>query len=104
MVSKEKGAWKYGQVMWLGVSPSHQRRHVGQRLYKEMERRMTRQGVRMILMDTASANAPAIEFFRRMGFANPRYQVWMSKITRPSKRGRRKVGGQAGEEASSDIG
>ena len=81
---KAKGSWKYGYVIWLGVEPGHQRSHLGSRLYQEIEHRMRDQGVRMILMDTASSNKRAIEFFKRMGFGKPRSQVWMSKVLRSS--------------------
>jgi ribosomal protein S18 acetylase RimI-like enzyme len=79
---KEKGAWKYGYVVWLGVDPDHQRLRLGSRLYQEMEHRMRAQGVRMVLMDTAASNRGAIDFFKKMGFGKPTNQVWMSKVLR----------------------
>jgi len=88
---KDKGAWKYGYVVWLGVDPAYQGLQLGSKLYQEMERRMQEQGVRMVLMDTAASNQGAIEFFKKMGFGKPRNQVWMSKVLRDQgpKKGRR---------------
>jgi ribosomal protein S18 acetylase RimI-like enzyme len=77
---KEMGAWKYGQIVWLGVKPDYQETQVGSKLYREMERRMRNQGVRMVIMDTASSNKRAVKFFKSMGFGKPRYQIWMSKV------------------------
>jgi len=77
---KEKGPWKYGYVVWLGVDPAYQGLQLGSRLYQEMERRMREQGVRMVLMDTAASNTGAIDFFKKMGFGKPTKQVWMSKV------------------------
>jgi ribosomal protein S18 acetylase RimI-like enzyme len=88
---KEKGAWKYGYIVWLGLDPVYQRLQLGSRLYQEMEDRMRQQGVRMVLMDTAASNQGAIDFFKKVGFGKPTNQVWMSKVLRnqgPRKGGR----------------
>lgn len=82
---KEKGAWKYGYVVWLGVDPACQGLQLGSRLYQEIEHRMREQGVRMVLMDTAASNQGAIEFFKKMGFGKPTNQVWMSKVLREQR-------------------
>lgn len=79
---KPIGAWKYGYIAWLGVASEYQGRRVGTRLYEEMERRMRDEDVRMILVDTAESNKPALEFFSRRGFGKPSRQVWMSKVLR----------------------
>lgn len=90
---KEKGAWMYGHLVWLGVKPDYQRSQVGRRLFQEMERRMRDQGVRMVIMDTATTNSQAIKFFEGMGFGKPYYQVWMSKVLGGRRRtGKRKPG------------
>lgn len=79
---KERGSWTYGHMVWLGIAPEHQGQGLGQRLYHEIERRLQEEGVRMVMVDTASSNAPAIRFFQRLGFAQPRHQVWLSKMLR----------------------
>ncbi len=57
----------------------------------EMERRMREQGVRMVIMDTATTTSRAIKFFESMGFGKPHYQVWMSKVLGRGRRtGKRK--------------
>ena len=36
----ELGGWKYGYILWMGVSPRWQGCGLGAQLYHEMERRM----------------------------------------------------------------
>lgn len=83
---KETGGWRYGHLLWMGVSPRWQRSHVGTQLYHEMERRMHREGVRMVFIDAARSNAGAIKFFKRMGYGRPEAEVWMSKMIQRVRR------------------
>ena len=86
----ELGGWKYGYILWMGVSPRWQGCGLGAQLYHEMERRMHETGVRMAFVDTARSNTGAIKFFRRMGYGKPEAEVWMSKlIQRPRKNSER---------------
>jgi len=82
----ESGGWKYGYVLWMGVSPKWQGSGVGAELYHEMERRMHQQGVRMAFIDTARSNTGAIKFFKRMGYGKPEAEVWMSKMLQRTRR------------------
>lgn len=82
----ETGGWKYGHVLWMGVSPRYQRTGVGGELYQEMERRMRQQGVRMSFVDMAHSNTAARNFFRRMGYGRPESEVWMSKMIRRTRK------------------
>ncbi|HUK39681.1 MAG TPA: GNAT family N-acetyltransferase [Candidatus Acidoferrales bacterium] len=84
----ESGGWKYGYILWMGVSRRWQGSGLGAQLYHEMERRMREDGVRMAFVDTARSNTGAIKFFKRMGYGKPEAEVWMSKMiqrTRKSK-------------------
>jgi ribosomal protein S18 acetylase RimI-like enzyme len=84
----ESGGWRYGYILWMGVSPRQQGGGLGSQIYHEMERRMHEEGVRMAFVDTARSNIGAIRFFKRMGYGKPEAEVWMSKIlqrTRKSK-------------------
>lgn len=88
----ESGGWKYGYVLWMGVSPGWQGSGLGAQLYHEMERRMHEEGVRMSFVDTARSNTGAIRFFKRMGYGKPEAEVWLSKVlqrTRKSKNNRK---------------
>jgi ribosomal protein S18 acetylase RimI-like enzyme len=91
-VSKHNSPWKYGYLVWLGVSKDIQKGRVGSRLFKEIKRRMKEQGVRMILIDTSADNEPAIRFFEKQGFGNIQQHVYMTlNLTRkPKKKPRKK--------------
>ena len=84
----ESGGWKYGYVLWMGVSPRWQGAGVGAELYHEMERRMHQDGVRMTFVDTARSNTGAIKFFKRMGYGKPEAEVWMSKLLQRTRKGK----------------
>jgi ribosomal protein S18 acetylase RimI-like enzyme len=86
IVEKDRSAWKYGYLAWLGVAPEHQGKNVADRLIKEFEQRVKEDGARILLVDTEADNQRAIQFFRRHGFAQPKNHVWMSKsLTRAQK-------------------
>lgn len=86
-VEKQRGPWKYGYLVWLGVRPNVQKANVGGHLFRELRRRMQEQGVRMIIVDTAAENEAAINFFRKQGFGNPCEHVYLSlNLTRPRKK------------------
>jgi ribosomal protein S18 acetylase RimI-like enzyme len=86
-VEKEGTAWKkYGYLSWIGVDEAFQRTKLGLRLYRELEKRLLEDGVRMVIADTEAENEAAITFFRRVGFANSGQHVWLAKtLRRPNK-------------------
>jgi ribosomal protein S18 acetylase RimI-like enzyme len=84
----ESGGWKYGYILWMGVSSRWQGSGVGAELYHDMERRMHQDGVRMTFVDTARSNTGAIKFFKRMGYGKPEAEVWMSKVLQRTRRGK----------------
>lgn len=89
-VEKHRSPWKYGYLVWLGVSPAVQKGRIGVRLFRDLKRRMREQGVRMIIIDTAANNQPALAFFRKQGFGNPQQHVYMTlNLTRKRKQGSR---------------
>jgi ribosomal protein S18 acetylase RimI-like enzyme len=70
-VEKEGTAWKkYGYLSWIGVDEAFQRTKLGLRLYRELEKRLLEDGVRMVIADTEAENEAAITFFKRVGFSN----------------------------------
>ncbi|HJV34851.1 GNAT family N-acetyltransferase [Geomonas sp.] len=77
-VKKHNSPWKYGYLVWLGVRRDLQKMQVGERLFKELKRRFKEQGVRMIIIDTAASNTPAIRFFQKHGFGDIQEHVYMT--------------------------
>jgi ribosomal protein S18 acetylase RimI-like enzyme len=79
---KEGSPWKYGYLAWIGVKEGQQNRGIGKRLYRELERRMKEEGVRMVIVDSESDNKDALAFFQRTGFSVAEEHIWLSKILR----------------------
>ncbi len=87
-IVKEGTAWKkYGYVSWIGVDEAFQRTNLGHRLYRRLEERFRKEGVRMIIADTDADNEVAIAFFKAMDFSLSSEHVWLAKTLRkPAKK------------------
>src|SRR4030042_3723270 len=87
-IEKEGTAWKkYGYLSWIGVDEAFHRTNLGLRLYRKLEQRLRRHGVRMMIADTDAENEPAIAFFKAIGFSDSSQHVWLVKtIRRPNKK------------------
>ena len=86
-IEKEGTAWKkYGYISWIGVDEAFQRTNLGIRLYRRLEQRLRKDGVRMVIADTDAENEPAIAFFEALDFSASSQHVWLAKtIRRPNK-------------------
>jgi ribosomal protein S18 acetylase RimI-like enzyme len=85
-VEKEGTAWKkYGYLSWIGVDETFQRTKLGLRLYRELEKRLMEDGVRMVIADTEAENEEAIAFFKGMGFSISSQHAWLAKTLRRPK-------------------
>jgi ribosomal protein S18 acetylase RimI-like enzyme len=89
-VEKQHSAWKYGYLVWLGVRRGLQKGGTGERLFRELKRRMVEQGVRMMIIDTDADNEAGIRFFKKQGFGNIQQHVYMTLNL--SRRPRRRRG------------
>ncbi len=79
-IEKEGTAWKkYGYLSWIGVDEAFQRTNLGYRLYRKLEQRLRRQGVRMVIADTDAENEAAIAFFKAVGFSISSQHTWLAK-------------------------
>lgn len=78
-IKKPRSAWKYGYLAWLGVKKRYHRQGVGERLYREVEKRLEEAGIRMMIADTEQGNIEALNFFKKMGFNTAREHIWMTK-------------------------
>ncbi len=76
-ISKKQSSWKYGYLVWLGVEPDFQSRGIAARLFHQFRNLMLEDGVRMLLVDTAADNLPAINFFEKQGFEKPQKHVYL---------------------------
>ena len=86
-IEKEGTAWKkYGYVSWIGVDEDYQRTNLGQRLYRRLEERLKKDGVRMVIADTDVDNEGAVAFFKAMKFSLTSKHQWLVKTLRRSKK------------------
>lgn len=90
-IQKRRSAWKYGYLVWMGVSPKMQGKGVGERLFDWFLEAMLEGGARMILMDTEADNTQALKFFNKLGFGKPEDHVYLSlNLSRKQRRHRDK--------------
>jgi ribosomal protein S18 acetylase RimI-like enzyme len=91
-IEKEGTAWKkYGYVSWIGVDEDYHRSNLGQRLYRRLEERFKKEGVRMVIADTDVENEGAIAFFKAMKFSLTSKHQWLAKTLRRSKKAANKL-------------
>jgi ribosomal protein S18 acetylase RimI-like enzyme len=93
-VTKNRSAWKYGYLVWLGVDPEFHETGVGSKLFNRFRDLMLNEGVRMLLVDSEADNLPALKFFRRMGFGHPQEHIYLALNLDPHRQkrnGRRKA-------------
>jgi ribosomal protein S18 acetylase RimI-like enzyme len=89
-VEKSNSAWKYGYLVWIGVRPGLQKKGVGDSLFHEIKKRMIKQGVRMVIIDTDADNEAGINFFEKHGFNNIQKHVYMTLNLAKKTRGRKR--------------
>ncbi|MBN1655030.1 MAG: GNAT family N-acetyltransferase [Deltaproteobacteria bacterium] len=77
-IEKERSAWKYGYIVWMGVAPAYQGAGVGARMVAMVTERMAKQGARIVMVDTEADNVESIRFFRKMGFSKPEKHIYLS--------------------------
>lgn len=87
-VEKSRSAWKYGLLVWLGVEPEFQNKKVAERLFLEFKELMTKEGVRMLIVDTEADNIPALGFFVKHGFGKPQQHIYLTLNLGGQKKGK----------------
>ena len=84
-IKKKRSAWKYGYLIWLGVSPDCQGKGIGATLAREFQDRAVEDGASMIFIDT-QADSDAVKFWKRMGFGHAQDHVFLSKTVTDAER------------------
>ncbi len=77
-ITKNRSAWKYGYLIWLGVAPGYQRAGVAEKLFNKFRQIMIEEGVRMLIVDSQAGNRQALRFFKKMGFSHPIEHIYLS--------------------------
>lgn len=79
LIDKPRSAWIYGHISWLGVSKAYHGKNVAKRLLEKASQILKDKGARILAMDTASDNQPAIRFFEKNGFTEKAEHVYLYK-------------------------
>jgi len=93
MMKKPRSSWRYGWLLWLGVSRRMKHRGIGTRLMNQLTERFIDAGARMMLVDTDDENHDALALFRKLGFGDEMKHVYLSKnlVSHPSYRRRKSL-------------
>ena len=79
LIDKEKSAWNYGYLEWIGVIPDKKNKGIGTRLFNRLTDLLIRRGARMMIVDTEMENREAIQFFKKQGFGHEVKHVFMTR-------------------------
>ena len=79
LMEKHGSPWRYGWLLWLGISLRHRGRGIAARLLSRLADLFILHGARIMLVDTDAANVQAIHFFREQGFGNDLMHVYLSR-------------------------
>lgn len=79
VLEKPRSAWRYGWLLWLGVTPRLKRSGIATRLIKQLTVLFIDRDARIMLVDTAAKNHSALGFFRRNGFGQEIRHVYLSQ-------------------------
>lgn len=93
-IEKERSAWKYGYLVWMGVAPAFQGVGVGARMVAAITELMANEGARILMVDTEADNVDSIKFFRKMGFSKPEKHIYLSLNLSGQKQNNRSDGGR----------
>jgi ribosomal protein S18 acetylase RimI-like enzyme len=77
-IRKRHSPWSYGYLVWLGIDPAVHGQGVATKLFHAFRDCMEEEGMRMLIVDTAADNEPALRFFRKQGFGNEQDHVYLS--------------------------
>ncbi|MEW6380853.1 MAG: GNAT family N-acetyltransferase [bacterium] len=91
-VSKNKSSWKYGYLIWLGVSPGYQRQGIASRLFDKLAEKMIEDGVRMFMVDTGASDYAALQLFKKKGFRKPQKHIYLTMNLRTYQELQKKAG------------
>lgn len=79
MIKKERSAWDYGYVEWIGVLPEVKNKGIGTRLFNRLTDLFIKRGARMMLADTEAENYEALRFFKKQGFGHEIEHIFLSR-------------------------
>jgi len=79
-IDKPNLSYKYGYILWLGCSQSHQKLGLGSKLYNVMLELFAKESCRTVMVDTQVSNEGALQFFRKKGFGQEEEHLYLSNM------------------------
>lgn len=79
IIEKERSAWNYGYLEWIGVLPSMKNKGIGTRLFNRLTDLIIKRGARMMIVDTEMENREALQFFKKQGFGQEIKHVFLTR-------------------------
>ncbi len=79
IIEKERSAWIYGYLEWIGILPEMKTKGIGTRLFNRLTELFIKRGARIMIVDTEMENREAIQFFKRQGFGQEVRHVYLSR-------------------------
>jgi ribosomal protein S18 acetylase RimI-like enzyme len=79
LMEKYGSPWRYGWLLWLGISQRYRGRGIAARLLNRLAELFIHHGARIMLVDTDAGNERALHFFREQGFGNDLMHVYLSR-------------------------
>ena len=79
VTEKQRSAWRYGLLLWLGVERRFKRGCVATRMLRQLTGLFIERDARIMLLNTAATTPAALAFFRRSGFGQEIRHVYLSQ-------------------------
>jgi len=78
------GAWdgRRGWINHLAIRPDHQKKGIGMRLVRELEKRLIRKGARKVNAQIYRSNKSSLAFFKAMGYEVHNDLIMVGKMTK----------------------
>ncbi len=74
-----KNVSAYGWLLWIGVSPKHQRNGVAAKLADKLSRRFKEAGAGFVLVNSDETNSPAADFFTGTRFEPAARHIYFTR-------------------------
>lgn len=75
----KRNAKAYGWLLWIAVSPKHQRNGVAKKLTDKLARRFKQAGAEFMLVNSDEGNTGAIDLFEQSGFQSGSRHVYLTR-------------------------
>jgi ribosomal protein S18 acetylase RimI-like enzyme len=79
IIEKERSAWIYGYLEWIGILPGMKNKGIGTKLFNRLTELFIKRGARIMIVDTEIENRDALQFFKKQGFGHEIQHVFLTR-------------------------